>query len=86
MRDEASQPGLQLADVLAGLSRYHFENPNAEDAKKWFDRLKKEEKLKAQIIFSHKKNLTEKMRSVEQIVLRLGHTGLCHCQLVMFVY
>lgn len=51
VRNEASQPGIQLADALAGLSRYHFENPNAEHAKRWFDRFKKEEKLQAQIIF-----------------------------------
>ena len=51
VRDEASQPGLQLADVLAGLCRYHFENPNAEDAKRWFERFKKEAKLDAQVIF-----------------------------------
>lgn len=51
VRDEVSQPGIQLADALAGLSRYHFENPNAKDAKKWFERLRKEEKLSAQVIF-----------------------------------
>lgn len=51
VRDEVSQPGIQLADALAGLSRYHFENPNAKDAKKWFERLRKEEKLGAQVIF-----------------------------------
>ena len=51
VRNEASQPGIQLADSLAGLSRYHFENPEAKDAKRWFERLKKEGKLRAQIIF-----------------------------------
>ena len=51
VRNEISQPGIQLADALAGLSRYHFENPNAEDVSKWFERLKKEKKLSAQVIF-----------------------------------
>lgn len=51
VRNEASQPGIQLADALAGLSRYHFENPSAEDAKRWFEKLKKEEKLYAEIKF-----------------------------------
>jgi len=51
VRNEASQPGIQLADTLAGLSRYHFENPEAKDAKRWFERLKKEGKLRAQVIF-----------------------------------
>lgn len=50
VRNEASQPGIQLADALAGLSRYHFENPNTEDAKKWMEKLKKEDKLLAEVI------------------------------------
>lgn len=51
VRNEASQPGIQLADSLAGLSRYHFENPSAKDAKRWYERLKKEDKLLAEIKF-----------------------------------
>lgn len=51
VRNETSNPGIQLADALAGLSRYHFENPQAEDAKRWYQRLKKEDKLFAEITF-----------------------------------
>lgn len=51
VRNEASQPGIQLADALAGLSRYHFDNPDGEDAKRWYDRLKREDKLFAEIKF-----------------------------------
>lgn len=51
VRDEQSQLGIQLADALAGLCRYYFDNPNAEDARKWFEKLKREEKLDAQVIF-----------------------------------
>lgn len=51
VRDEASQPGLQLADALAGLVRYHFDNPNAQDATKWFGKFEKQKKLKAQFTF-----------------------------------
>lgn len=67
VRDDASQPGLQLADTLAGLSRYHFKNPNAKDAKKWFDKLKREKNCMLKLFFRYK-NLTEKVRSVEQLV------------------
>ena len=38
--------GIQLADALAGLMRYHFDNPEALDAKKWYDKLKKTQKIK----------------------------------------
>lgn len=55
VRNEASQPGIQLADALAGLSRYYFENPNAKDAKRWYERLKKEDKIFAEIKFEAKK-------------------------------
>lgn len=51
VRNEASQPGIQLADALAGLVRYHFDNPNAEDATKWFDKFEKQKKLLAQFNF-----------------------------------
>lgn len=46
-----SHPGIQLADALAGLTRYYFDNPKAEDAKKWFEKLKEKKKLVAQFIF-----------------------------------
>lgn len=51
VRNEASQPGIQLADALAGLVRYHFDNPDAEDATKWFGKLEKQKKLLAQFNF-----------------------------------
>ena len=38
--------GIQLADALAGLARYHFDNPDAPDAKKWFNKYKKAQKIK----------------------------------------
>lgn len=50
VRNEISQPGIQLADALAGLVRYHFDNPNAKDAAKWFGKLEKEKKLQGQFI------------------------------------
>lgn len=51
VRNEVSHPGIQLADSLAGLFRYHFENPKAEDAKKWVGRFKKTKKLLSQQTF-----------------------------------
>lgn len=48
VRNEISQPGIQLADALAGLVRYHFDSPNAKDARKWFTTFEKEKKLKGQ--------------------------------------
>ncbi len=38
--------GIQLADSIAGLVRYHFDNPDAVDAKKWFNKFKKAQKIK----------------------------------------
>ncbi len=51
VRNESSHPGIQLADTLAGLFRYHFENPKAEDAKEWVSRFKKANKLLSQEVF-----------------------------------
>lgn len=51
VRNEVSHPGIQLADTLAGLVRYHFDNPNAADAKKWIRRLEKEKKFLSQQVF-----------------------------------
>lgn len=51
VRNEISQPGIQLADALAGLVRYHFDNPSAEDATKWFGKFEKQKKLSAQFNF-----------------------------------
>ena len=49
-----SHPGLQLADTIAGLARYHFDNPEAEDAKKWVKILEKEKKFILQKVFEQK--------------------------------
>lgn len=38
--------GIQLADAMAGLVRYHFDNPGAPDAKKWFNKFRKAQKIK----------------------------------------
>src|SRR3989344_4641009 len=46
-----SEVGIQLADALAGLIRYHYDNPDRKDAKKWFDKLKKDKKLVAEFTF-----------------------------------
>lgn len=51
VRNESSHPGIQLADTLAGLFRYHFENPKAEDAREWVKKLKKAKKLLSQELF-----------------------------------
>ncbi|MDO8638021.1 MAG: DUF3800 domain-containing protein [Candidatus Daviesbacteria bacterium] len=46
-----SNVGIQLADALAGLTRYHFDNPKELDAGKLFRRLDKEHKIIDQIFF-----------------------------------
>jgi hypothetical protein len=46
-----SEVGIQLADALAGLIRYHYDNPEEIDAKKWFKKLKRDKKLVAEFIF-----------------------------------
>ncbi|MBI2029846.1 hypothetical protein HYT02_05500 [Candidatus Gottesmanbacteria bacterium] len=46
-----SNVGIQLADCLAGLTRYYYDNMEAVDAKKWFNKLKRDKKLTAQFIF-----------------------------------
>lgn len=55
VRNEKFHPGIQLADALAGLTRYHFDNPEKKDAKQWFRKLKKEKKLFAQFIFERER-------------------------------
>lgn len=40
-----SEVGIQLADALASLIRYYHDNPEEKDAKKWFNKLKREGKL-----------------------------------------
>jgi hypothetical protein len=50
VRNESSELGLQIADCLAGLIRYHYDKPELPDAKKWVEKLRKEEKLFEEII------------------------------------
>lgn len=51
VRKETSQPGLQLADCIAGLARYSHDHPDSKDARHWFNQLKKTGKLFAQFAF-----------------------------------
>ena len=51
IRKEISEPGLQLADALAGLSIYCFENTRNNDYNPLFEKLKKSGKLLVQMIF-----------------------------------
>lgn len=51
IRNERSHVGIQLADALAGLVRYYFDNPREKDAQKLFKRLKRDKKLTAQMLF-----------------------------------
>ena len=44
-----SEVGIQLADALASLIRYYHDNPEEKDAKKWFNKLKKEKKLSLEL-------------------------------------
>lgn len=52
VRKAGAPAGLQLADALAGLVRYHFDNPGGEDAKRWFKKFIKDKKLTAQFILT----------------------------------
>ena len=45
-----SEVGIQLADCLASLIRYYHDNPEEKDAKKWFNKLKKEKKLRFELL------------------------------------
>lgn len=45
-----SEVGIQLADALASLIRYYHDNPQEKDAKKWFNKLKKEKKLAFELL------------------------------------
>ena len=52
VRKGSAPIGLQLADALAGLVRYYFDNPDRKDAKKWFNKFKKDKKLSSQFILT----------------------------------
>lgn len=45
-----SEVGIQLADCLASLIRYYHDNPEEKDAKKWFNKLKREKKLSFELL------------------------------------
>lgn len=45
VRSEASEPGIQLADALAGLVRNYYDEPSGEVAKRLLNRLKKKGKI-----------------------------------------
>lgn len=44
VRKEESSPGVRVADCLAGLIRYHYDNPESI-AKEWYNKLKKTNKI-----------------------------------------
>lgn len=47
-----SEVGIQLADALASLIRYYHDNPGGKDAKKWFNKLKREKKLTFELLIN----------------------------------
>ena len=49
--NDKSQPGVQVADCLAGLVRRHYDNQSEKNPKKWFDKLRKDKKLTMQLLF-----------------------------------
>lgn len=57
--NDKSQPGVQVADCLAGLVRRYYDNPAEENAKEWHDKLIKEKKLTIRLLFdvNPKRNL-----------------------------
>lgn len=48
VKKEESSPGIRVADCLAGLIRYHYDNPESL-ASKWYNKLKKAEKIKFEL-------------------------------------
>ena len=52
VRKGSALVGLQLADALAGLVRYYFDNPDRKNPKKWFNKFKKAKKLSSQFILT----------------------------------
>lgn len=56
VRKEDSYGGLQLADSIAGLTRYHIDNLNSPDASILIKRLKKRNKLFIEYKFQNIKN------------------------------
>lgn len=48
VRKEESSPGIRVADCLAGLIRYYYDNPDSV-AKDWYAKLKKTNKIKFEL-------------------------------------
>jgi len=48
VRREESSPGIRVADCLAGLIRYYYDNPQSP-AKSWYSKLKKADKIKFEL-------------------------------------
>lgn len=51
IRKENAYSGIQLADALAGLIRYFYDNPEEKDSRRIFKKLMKEKKLLGQFLF-----------------------------------
>jgi hypothetical protein len=49
--NDRSEPGVQVADCLAGLIRRYYNNPDEENSRKWFTKLKKDKILIMQLLF-----------------------------------
>ena len=48
VRKEESSPGIRVADCLAGLIRYHYDNPDSL-ATAWYNKLKKADKIRFEL-------------------------------------
>lgn len=61
VRSETSL-GIQMADCLAGLIRRHYETPEEQDPKRWYNKLKRDKKLVMEMTFNTEaaKNLLSK--------------------------
>lgn len=53
MRSESSL-GIQMADCLAGLVRRYYDNPEEQDPKRWYKKLKRDKKLIMEMTFNTK--------------------------------
>ncbi len=51
VRNEVSRPGIQLADALAGLTRYYYENSGQENVQQIVVALKRRKRLVGQFLF-----------------------------------
>ena len=55
IRKDENNYGIQLADCLAGLYRYHYDNPINVDVKSWIKKVRKHEKLFGEFFLEAKK-------------------------------